>query len=676
MKLIAYLALLGVSSAVKIVQDSISVAQARENMELKVQGLDDDSLQKLVDDAVKNAKLGDTKFGASALVTAAELKAVEKALAERIYNRIIDTGYYRPALGSLYYRPGYWHPTYDFLPWDLESAISRVLGFHDYIGRYELENHVISHVTDPAVVEILGVMYDVMQKKGSQAEAAANNKANQSPAVKQAPAPAAKSLAQNNNQEMAFQQYKKQALNQGISEEAMNRMVDQAVLNAKANKISADPDALQKDAQMRAVEEILADQIANRIISEGYWRPGWRSPYYRPYYPVYRTYLYPSPALSYELNRLLSYHDYLDRYETVNRILSHTLNPQLEEILKAVYDVVYGAPAAGGASNSTANATAPAAKTLLQMEGVPVFVNPTLIQNTLADADLQQRDSIIDGINGSDFVQLDNPVENPPFNNWSVNQPSPPHRRGMKGKEDLGLRDITIDGINGYAFAQTNQDMSNPVENPPFNNWSVNQPSPPHAHGMKGNEDLGLDLIVRGHHIKALSQLSNPVENPPFNNWSVNQPSPPHAHGMKGNEDLGLDLIVRGHHIKALAQTTNPVENPPFNNWSIHQPSRPHDSGMKGTEDLGMDMIVNGHAVHVAQGEGDDDSLGMTMTINGQKITVAQGDIDDGSRSEQKMVVSQLEAPAPTPAKGLTGNEDLGMNMRVSGDNVHVGQLF
>lgn len=46
-----------------------------------------------------------------------------------------------------------------------------------------------------------------------------------------------------------------------------------------------------------------------------------------------------------------------------------------------------------------------------------------------------------------------NPVDNPPYNNWSVNQPSPPHDVGLKGKENLGLRDILIDGINGYAFA-------------------------------------------------------------------------------------------------------------------------------------------------------------------------------------------------------------------------------
>merc|ERR1712196_418498 len=33
---------------------------------------------------------------------------------------------------------------------------------------------------------------------------------------------------------------------------------------------------------------------------------------------------------------------------------------------------------------------------------------------------------------------LVNPVVNPPFNSWSVNQPSPPHQIGMAGKADLG----------------------------------------------------------------------------------------------------------------------------------------------------------------------------------------------------------------------------------------------
>jgi len=46
-----------------------------------------------------------------------------------------------------------------------------------------------------------------------------------------------------------------------------------------------------------------------------------------------------------------------------------------------------------------------------------------------------------------------------------------------------------------------------------------------------------------------LSQLLNPTENPPMNNWSVNQPSPPHVMGHKGDTDYGQNIIVDGHRV-------------------------------------------------------------------------------------------------------------------------------
>jgi len=66
----------------------------------------------------------------------------------------------------------------------------------------------------------------------------------------------------------------------------------------------------------------------------------------------------------------------------------------------------------------------------------------------------------------------------------------------MRGNEDLGQREIIIDGVN-YDFVQTGS--QNPVVNPPFNNWSVNQPSPPHDVGLAGKADLGQNIIVDGH---------------------------------------------------------------------------------------------------------------------------------------------------------------------------------
>jgi len=92
----------------------------------------------------------------------------------------------------------------------------------------------------------------------------------------------------------------------------------------------------------------------------------------------------------------------------------------------------------------------------------------------------------------SSNIQLSNPVNNPPYNNWSVNQPSVPHDFGDEGKQDLGVRNIIIDGVNGYDFVQ----LGNPVNNPPYNNWSVNQPSVPHDFGDEGKQDLGVRNII------------------------------------------------------------------------------------------------------------------------------------------------------------------------------------
>jgi hypothetical protein len=46
-----------------------------------------------------------------------------------------------------------------------------------------------------------------------------------------------------------------------------------------------------------------------------------------------------------------------------------------------------------------------------------------------------------------------------------------------------------------------------------------------------------------------LAQIENPVVNPPFNNWSTNQPSVVHDVGLTGKADLGQEIIVDGHHV-------------------------------------------------------------------------------------------------------------------------------
>merc|ERR1711937_521111 len=87
--------------------------------------------------------------------------------------------------------------------------------------------------------------------------------------------------------------------------------------------------------------------------------------------------------------------------------------------------------------------------------GVPVTVNPTLMSNTMGEADLGMNMRV-----GPDEVHVE--------------------------KKDKKVK-----------LAQT----TNPVWNPPFNNWSVNQPSPPHIHGLSPYQDLGQNMIVDGHYV-------------------------------------------------------------------------------------------------------------------------------------------------------------------------------
>jgi hypothetical protein len=269
-------------------------------------------------------------------------------------------------------------------------------------------------------------------------------------------------------------------------------MVHQQLANKeKAIAKESDPTkAAAKDAELKAIESTLARRITDRL-------------YGLPY-----GYGYTYPVTYYDANALKAlqaYHDLVLSYEYANAIAGYTY--------PIYYDVAYalgllidenghfttdalknkktppaGTPDAAPTTPPAAASTTPpaAAGVQLSTQGVPVLVDPVLIKNQMTDADLSQKDYIIDGLNGIDFlqtkaenvlpkdvtvlqvngeavnvvqddegllVQLNNPVVNPPFNNWSVNQPSPPHQHGMRGNEDLGLRHMILDGVN-YDFVQ------------------------------------------------------------------------------------------------------------------------------------------------------------------------------------------------------------------------------
>lgn len=59
----------------------------------------------------------------------------------------------------------------------------------------------------------------------------------------------------------------------------------------------------------------------------------------------------------------------------------------------------------GEEKKADAPAEAPAASALVQTEGPKVLVDPVLMSNTEAKTDLEQRNIIIDGVNGFDFLQ-------------------------------------------------------------------------------------------------------------------------------------------------------------------------------------------------------------------------------------------------------------------------------
>ena len=77
------------------------------------------------------------------------------------------------------------------------------------------------------------------------------------------------------------------------------------------------------------------------------------------------------------------------------------------------------------------------------------------------------------------LLSLENPVKNPPFNNWSVNQPSAPHDSGRGSGYDLNLRNLVIDGVNGFDFVQTKEETLPPAQMPFNSDHSVVQKTYP-----------------------------------------------------------------------------------------------------------------------------------------------------------------------------------------------------
>jgi len=170
-------------------------------------------------------------------------------------------------------------------------------------------------------------------------------------------------------------------------------------------------------------------------------------------------------------------------YEGAHNIYGY-LNPTLDDVHK-VLDIVTdtsgmvagknGIPVPADPVNSTgklgaevaaatsmigsraAEAKAPKEATLLQTsaEGVPVLVRPKLLPNEAAEMDLRQRGYIMDGVDGYDFVQLNDNIPEDEMVLQVNGVPvlvNPKLLENEMGAVDLRLRDVIMEGVNGYDF--------------------------------------------------------------------------------------------------------------------------------------------------------------------------------------------------------------------------------
>merc|ERR1719311_447386 len=125
------------------------------------------------------------------------------------------------------------------------------------------------------------------------------------------------------------------------------------------------------------------------------------------------------------------------------------------------------------------------AKLNMKILGVPVHVDPVVMKDTMGDAKLDMKMRV-----GPDDVEVAKKRANHTVNATLA-------QANTTGNITANATGNATSALNATTLIQT----GNPVENPPFNNWSVNQPSPPHAHGLAGKADLGQNIIVDGHRV-------------------------------------------------------------------------------------------------------------------------------------------------------------------------------
>jgi hypothetical protein len=207
------------------------------------------------------------------------------------------------------------------------------------------------------------------------------------------------------------------------------------------------------------------------------------------------------------------------------------------------------------------NVTRGALKNLVTDKPSPI-TNTNLINKPLG---LSQQLLQVEKKDNIDHVLNDHNVTNSALKNIVTDKPSPLTVPNLAQKTKQGVP-VTVNpsvAKNEMAEAKLGLKMTvghDPVELKKKQSLSQGVPvlvDPVLMKNEMGNAKFGNKILVgadeieyKKKHAQKLAQTSNPVENPPYNNWSVNQPSPPHDRGYAGNEDYGQNIIIDGHHVR------------------------------------------------------------------------------------------------------------------------------
>jgi hypothetical protein len=182
-----------------------------------------------------------------------------------------------------------------------------------------------------------------------------------------------------------------------MTDDDVLKLIQDAVDTAKKNDkpsegaISTDK-AIAKDAEMKAVEKALADRILTRLLMGSYLGGDGLLRY-----PLERD-------LVLKIAALRAYHDLILNYELSNAIASF-IEPTVDDVLR-VLRIVTDTSGMGSKPSSKESTKEPSKDSFVEVreEGVPVYVNPVLLPNKMAEADLGLRNFIIEGVNGFDLV--------------------------------------------------------------------------------------------------------------------------------------------------------------------------------------------------------------------------------------------------------------------------------